>query len=70
MVYNSGRKHKLRLKDLYIGLIMVGSVILLQYIDAAHIYHAVRGQSVVKLYVIFNVFEVHFLSSFFRVLKV
>lgn len=31
---------------------------MLQQIDASRLYHSIRGQSVIKLYVIFNVFEV------------
>lgn len=30
----------------------------LQQIDASRVYHSIRGQSIIKLYVIFNVFEV------------
>lgn len=36
---------------------------MLQYVDASRLYHSVRGQAVIKLYVIFNVLEVSLLTS-------
>lgn len=38
---------------------MLGIVMcVLGFVDASRLYHSIRGQSVIKLYVIFNVFEV------------
>lgn len=44
--------------DLLRGLLLLSVGMLLQQIDASRLYHSIRGQSVIKLYVIFNVFEV------------
>lgn len=44
--------------DLLKGALILICSYLLLYIDASRLYHSVRGQSVVKLYVIFNVLEV------------
>ncbi|PJF16475.1 hypothetical protein PSACC_03663 [Paramicrosporidium saccamoebae] len=44
--------------DLLRGLLLFTVCVLLQQIDASRVYHSIRGQSVIKLYVIFNVFEV------------
>jgi len=40
----------------------IASVILHHITDASQMYHSVRGQEVIKLYVIFNVLEVSSLS--------
>jgi hypothetical protein len=50
-----GVNHK---ADLLQGLLIVFSCILLMQFDASRIYHAIRGQSAMKLYVIYNVLEV------------
>jgi len=44
--------------DLLRGAMLLIVCCLLQFIDASRIYHTIRGQSAIKLYVIFNVFEV------------
>jgi hypothetical protein len=44
--------------DLYKALLLILCVYALQYMDAATMYHSIRGQSVFKLYVIFNVLEI------------
>lgn len=44
--------------DLLEGAMLLIVCCLLQFIDASRIYHTIRGQSVIKLYVIFNVFEI------------
>jgi len=45
--------------DLQRGLIiLLVSMLLHELIDSSRLYHSIRGQSVIKLYVIFNVFEI------------
>lgn len=44
--------------DLLKGLMMVGAGIGLQQVDSSRLYHSIRGQSTLKLYVIYNVLEV------------
>jgi hypothetical protein len=44
--------------DLLQGAMIVCSCILLMKLDASRMYHNIRGQSVIKLYVIYNVLEV------------
>lgn len=44
--------------DLLRGLLLAIVCLALQQIDASRVYHSIRGQSIIKLYVIFNVFEV------------
>lgn len=51
------RYDTLRVDFLKICLILASSI-LLQYVDPSRLYHSIRGQSIVKLYVIFNVCEV------------
>jgi hypothetical protein len=46
--------------DLLKAGLLCASVWLIGLLDASRLYHAIRGQSVLKLYVIFNVLEVHF----------
>lgn len=51
--------------DLLKGVLFVLSCIFLQRsTDASRMYHSVRGQDTLKLYVIFNVLEVGELASF------
>nr|KAJ3420965.1 hypothetical protein HK105_004823 [Polyrhizophydium stewartii] len=44
--------------DLVKGALVGICSYLLQYFDASRLYHAVRGQALIKLYVIFNVLEI------------
>ncbi|KAI9294513.1 DUF747-domain-containing protein [Neoconidiobolus thromboides FSU 785] len=44
--------------DLIKGSLIITSCIILSYVDLSKLYHVVRGQSVVKLYVIFNMLEI------------
>jgi hypothetical protein len=44
--------------DLLKGLLIILVCIALQNVDASRIYHIIRGQSAIKLYVIFNVLEI------------
>jgi hypothetical protein len=40
-------------------LLVVSILILVPLTDASKIYHSIRGQDTIKLYVIFNALEVH-----------
>ncbi|KAJ5168648.1 uncharacterized protein N7482_004242 [Penicillium canariense] len=44
--------------DILTGLLMVATCWALMYIDASRMYHWIRGQAAIKLYVIYNVLEV------------
>ncbi|KNE57277.1 hypothetical protein AMAG_03009 [Allomyces macrogynus ATCC 38327] len=44
--------------DVYRFVILVSAVTILLRIDPSHTYHFIRGQSMIKLYVIFNLLEV------------
>jgi hypothetical protein len=44
--------------DLSRGAMLLLSIIILGQVDASRLYHSVRGQSVFKLYVVFNVLEI------------
>jgi len=48
--------------DLLQGAVIVSSCIILMKLDASRMYHYIRGQSAIKLYVIFNALEVRYLS--------
>ena len=43
--------------------------VLLTYVDVSVLYHTVRGQSVIKLYVIYNMLEVQVTKSCAIVLR-
>ena len=43
---------------IFLGLILIGCCITLDYVDLSILYHIVRGQSVIKLYVIYNMLDV------------
>ena len=47
------------------GGLVAGCTLVLQWFDASRVYHGVRGQSVIKLYVIFNVLEVCIFDFYF-----
>ncbi|ORX45808.1 DUF747-domain-containing protein [Piromyces finnis] len=47
-------RHK---SDILKGLLMLFCCIALQYIDVSRLYHFVRGQNIVKLYLIYNLME-------------
>lgn len=61
-----GRRRYLRLShkcDLTKAAILTGTLFLLHRMtDASKMYHSVRGQDTIKLYVLFNVLEVRFLA--------
>ncbi|KAH0545256.1 hypothetical protein FGG08_000710 [Glutinoglossum americanum] len=44
--------------DLLKGLVVIFSCYLLMWFDASRMYHSIRGQAAIKLYVIYNVLEV------------
>lgn len=44
--------------DLLRGLILVSATILISYVDTSILYHNIKSQSVLKLYIIFNLLEV------------
>ncbi|KAK2151644.1 hypothetical protein LSH36_356g06076 [Paralvinella palmiformis] len=44
--------------DLLKGFILIMCCILMQYVDVSMMYHIVRGQSIIKLYIFFNMLEV------------
>ncbi|OJD12273.1 hypothetical protein AJ78_07102 [Emergomyces pasteurianus Ep9510] len=44
--------------DILKGLLMIGTCLILMYFDASRVYHWIRGQAAIKLYVIYNVLEV------------
>ena len=60
--FSRSRRRHLRLShkcDLAKALILAGTLFILHRItDASKMYHSVRGQETVKLYVLFNVLEV------------
>lgn len=51
------------------GSIVVICWVLLTYVDVSVLYHTVRGQSVIKLYVIYNMLEVQVTKSCAIVLR-
>ena len=55
------RRTSIRRVDLYDflrGLIIVGSYLFLTLIELSRVYHYIRGEAIIKLYVIFNILEV------------
>lgn len=48
--------------DLMKGLLIILSCTILMYFDASMMYHSIRGQAAIKLYVIYNVLEVRYFS--------
>ena len=44
--------------DILKGLLIMISCVILMYFDASRMYHGIRGQAAIKLYVIYNVLEV------------
>ncbi|KAI5480656.1 protein of membrane protein,Tapt1/CMV receptor family [Pseudohyphozyma bogoriensis] len=60
--FTRGRRRHLRLShkcDIAKGFIIIGTLLILHRMtDASKMYHTVRGQDTIKLYVIFNVLEI------------
>lgn len=50
--------------DLLKGLIMVLCYFMMHYVDYAMMYHLIRGQSVIKLYIIYNMLEVRSMTDY------
>ncbi|KAF2739696.1 DUF747-domain-containing protein [Polyplosphaeria fusca] len=44
--------------DILKGLLVIASSVVLMHFDASRMYHGIRGQAAIKLYVIYNVLEV------------
>jgi hypothetical protein len=44
--------------DILKGLLVIASCAILMRFDASKMYHGIRGQAAIKLYVIYNVLEV------------
>lgn len=44
--------------DLLKGLLLILTYLAMRTLDASRMYHSIRGQAVLKLYVIFNVLEI------------
>lgn len=61
-VRSAGQSHSSHLGaakyDMMRGTIFVVCCAMLQYVDVSLVYHYIRGQSIIKLYVIYNVLEV------------
>lgn len=49
--------------DILQGMVIIFSSIILMQLDASRMYHSIRGQAAMKLYVIYNVLEVSYLLS-------
>lgn len=47
------------------GLIFIGALYFIRSVDASKVYHTIRGQSIIKLYMIFNLLEVYNKVIFF-----
>lgn len=44
--------------DISKGIVIVSCCLMLTFIDTSMIYHMIRGQAVIKLYIFFNMLEV------------
>jgi hypothetical protein len=53
--------------DLLQGAVIIFSCIILLRFDASRMYHSIRGQAAIKLYVIYNVLEVRLKARFYNV---
>lgn len=52
------KRHPCLTQDVLKVLLISFNLLMLSWVDSSRIYHLIRGQSVIKLYVIYNVFEV------------
>ena len=50
--------------DLLKGALIILTYLCMSMFDASRVYHSIRGQSSIKLYVLFNVLDVRFSYSF------
>lgn len=53
--------------DMLKGVILVICYFMMHYVDYSMMYHLIRGQSVIKLYIIYNMLEVRMLASEYEV---
>ena len=44
--------------DLLKGVIIILCCVLMEYVDVSMMYHLIRGQAIIKLYIFFNMLEV------------
>ena len=44
--------------DLLKGVILISCCIIMNYVDVSMMYHLIRGQAIIKLYIFFNMLEV------------
>ncbi|KAJ3362900.1 Transmembrane anterior posterior transformation protein 1 [Allomyces arbusculus] len=58
LVSSKWEVHPNHVMDVYRFVILASAVAILLQIDPSHTYHFIRGQSMIKLYVIFNLLEV------------
>lgn len=40
------------------GIIVIAAAVMMQYVDTSMLYHNIKTQSVIKLYIMFNMLEV------------
>ena len=63
----NGRKNRMlqpaQVCDILKGLLFASSFFLVDLIDTSRLYHMVRGQAVIKLYVFYNMLDVSTYSS-------
>ena len=52
--------------DILKGLLIISSSYILMYFDASMMYHNIRGQAAIKLYVIYNALEVTYTPPFYQ----
>ena len=44
--------------DLLKGVVLISCCVLMHYVDVSMMYHVIRGQTVIKLYIFFNMLDV------------
>lgn len=52
--------------DLMKGVIVICGVFLMSYVDTSMLYHIIKSQSVIKLYIFFNMLEVFAITLIFH----
>ena len=50
--------------DLLKGVIIILCCVLMEYVDVSMMYHLIRGQAIIKLYIFFNMLEVTFHTKY------
>ena len=56
--FNQGTLQPAEVCDLLRGLILISATALISYVDTSILYHNIKSQSVIKLYIFFNMLEV------------